>query len=132
MGRVEPIIGRPKFATIQRMEKQLITGARKIEYRACKYSYAGDIMDDAPYGLLSVTPWPIPTDPGSYLKLDDTERTDTEVRIEEQKWKSEDLVWRTYMNFRTATRQILENSVERPYQSGATAFSDKGFGSDTP
>ena len=76
LGNIDPLKGRPTFATIRRLEKQLIKGARKIEYRAYKYGFAGDIMDDAPYGLLSVTPWPILTDPGSYLKLDDTERTD--------------------------------------------------------
>ena len=83
LGRVEPIIGRPTFATIQRMEKQLIAGARKIEYRVSKYGFTSDIMDEAPYGLLSVSSWPIQEDPGPHLKLDNTTRTDTKTRIEE-------------------------------------------------
>ena len=36
------------------------------------------------------------------------------------------------MHFRTATRKILENAIEKPYQSKAKVFSDKVFGIDTP
>ena len=36
------------------------------------------------------------------------------------------------MDFRTASRQILENAIKKPYQSGAKKFSDTGFGRNTP
>ena len=132
MGRIDPIQGRPTFTTIRHLEKQLIAGAKRIQYRACKYGHAGDIMEQDPYKLLSTVPWPEPTDPGAYLKLDGAITSEPLIRIEEQKWKAEDIVFRTFMNFRIAMRQSLEGCIDTPYQSGATDFSDEGFGSDTP
>ena len=132
MGHIDPIQDRPNFTNLRNLETQLIKGAKKIEYRKCKYGYAGDIMDKAPYGLLLTLEWPVPDDPGAYLTLSGSEKTDAEVRIKEQKWNSEDLTYRTFMNFRTATRQILENVIPKAFHNGATSFSDAGFGSDTP
>ena len=132
MGRIDPIQGRPTFTTIRHLEKQLIAGAKRIQYRACKYGHAGDIMEKDAYKLLSTVPWPEPTDPGAYLKLDGAITSEPLIRIEEQKWKAEDIVFRTFMNFRVTMRQSLEGCIDTPYQSGATDFSDEGFGSDTP
>ena len=89
-------------------------------------------MEKYPYKLLSTVEWPEPTDPGAYLKLDSSITSELLIRIEEQKWKAEDIVYCTFMNFRIAMRQILEASIGTPYQSGAIDFSNERFRSDTP
>ena len=93
MGQIEPIQGRPTFTTIRHLEKKLIQEAKKIQYRVCKYGHAGDIMEKDPYKLLSTTEWPEPTDPGAYLKLDSAITSEPLIRIEEQKWKAEDIIF---------------------------------------
>ena len=65
MGKIDPIGGRPTFMNTHELEKQLIAGEKKVEYRKCKYGYAGDIMESAPYSLLNTNPWPHPNDPGA-------------------------------------------------------------------
>lgn len=102
MGRIDPIQGRPTFTSNCHLEKQLIAGSKQIQYRACKYGHAGDIIEKYAYKLLSTTPWPEPADPGAYLKLDGQTTSEPLIRIEEQKWKAEDIVHRTFMNFRVA------------------------------
>ena len=124
MGKIDPILDRPNFTNLRHLKTQLINGAKMIEYRKCKYGYAGDIMGKDPYNLLSTNEWPVPDDPGAYLTLSGSEKTDAEIRIKEQKLNSEDLTYRTFMNFRTATRQILEDTIPKAFHCGATSFSD--------
>ena len=68
-------------------------------------------MESAPYTLLNTNLRPPPNDPGAYLQLGSSKKTDAEVQIKEQKWKSVDMTYLTFMNFRTATRQILKESI---------------------
>ena len=131
IGCIDPIQGCPMFTSICHLEKQLITGAKQIQHRACKYWHAGDIMEKDTYKLLSTPPpWSEPTNQGTYLKLDGIITSEPLKRIEEQKWKAEDIVYLTFMNFSVAIWQILEGSIDTPYQSRATNFSDEGFARD--
>ena len=79
-----------------------------------------------------VNEWPVSKDPRAYLTLTGDKASNAEIRIKEQKWKSKDLTYQTYMNFCTAIVQILKEVIPVALQSGATSFSDAGFGSDTP
>ena len=99
MDHINLIQDRQNFTNLQHLETQLINGAKKIEYRKCKYAYAGKIMDKDPYKLLSTNEWHVPDDPGAYLTLTGTEKTNAKIRIKEQKWNLEDLTYRTFMNF---------------------------------
>ena len=89
-------------------------------------------MDKGPYGLLLVNEWPVPQDPRAYLTLMGDAKSNVEIRIKEQKWKLEDLTYRTYMKFRTSTRQSLKKVIPVEFQSDATSFSNADFGRDTP
>ena len=56
MGRIDLIKGCPTFTTIRHFENQLIAGAKQIQYRACKYEHARDIMEMDPNKLISTVP----------------------------------------------------------------------------
>ena len=43
------------------------------------------------------------------------------------KWRSQDTVYRKFLNFCEAYFKILENIVHDVYQSGDTKFSNKGL-----
>ena len=65
MGKIDPIGGLSTFMNMHELKKQLIAGEKRVEYCKCKYGYAGDIMESAPYSLLNTNPWPPPDDPGA-------------------------------------------------------------------
>ena len=74
MKRFDPIGGQPTFTNTRELKKQVIAGAKRIEYRKCKYRYAGDVMESALYSLLNTSPWPPPDNPGAYLQLDGSKK----------------------------------------------------------
>jgi hypothetical protein len=132
-GCVKKILDRPTFHTVRELERQLAEKATEIHHPDYgNNGWAGDILTDQAFALLSTKAWKEPADPGLAPSFAKANKFDTTSTTDEYLYKGKKALYATFRNFRTAILQILKIAIPDAYKSGANALGQRGFGDDTP
>ena len=73
--------------------------------------YVGYTLMPKDYELYSSTRWQDPEDVGNYFIVPTTAITDTDQKSEERKWQAMKNLLDTYLNMRTALRQLFRGAI---------------------
>ena len=131
---LQPLPGRPTFGGLWQFNRQLAECLRNLKHPThTTYGWAGYIMQERAYALLTNTPWTDPPDVGMFFTVPDDAITETDQRSREREWNFKKEMRDTLLNIETCLRTTFERCIDKNYHSSTSGgMGQRGFGNDQP
>ena len=122
----EKINGRPKFSNLYQLSQRLTKRLRKVHHPIHRDDgYAGYILSEEAYTLLSTAAWRYPVDVSEFFIVPDTAITNTEQNMHKRMWQARKDLQDIFNNFQTEFKMMFERIINLSYHSdgmGRTGF----------
>ena len=131
---LQPIAGRPTFGGLWNFNRNLAECLQQLTHpEHITYGWAGYIMKEQAYALLSTLPWTDPKDVGKFFAVPTDAITDTDQKSREREWTYEKEMRDTLLNIETCLRTLFERCFDKAYHSGTSGgLGHRGFGNANP
>ena len=111
---LQPLPGRPTFGGLWQFNRQLAECLQNLKHPThTTYGWAGYIMQEKAYALLTKTPWTDPPDVGMFFTVPADAITDTDQKSKEREWTFMKDMRDTLLNVETCLRTTFERCIDK-------------------